>query len=105
MFYDPYATEKNFKALRELDLIAEELNCKLAHLALAWVIKFSHTSSALTGARNPQQLEDNIEALKVLEKLTDKVEERVNKILDTTPAPRTNYLKWQPYPPTRPVAS
>ncbi len=56
MFYDPIATQKNFESLRALQPIADELGCKLTHLALAWVIKFPFTSSALIGARNYQQL-------------------------------------------------
>lgn len=66
MFYDPLATEKNFASLRALLPIADELGCKLIHLALAWVIKFPYASSALIGARNYQQLEDSLLALKVV---------------------------------------
>ena len=85
-------------------MIAEELECKLVHLALAWVIKFPHTSSALIGARDSNQLRECLEALKVVEKLTKQVEGRINKILDNVGPSRMDFLNWRPFPPSRPVA-
>ena len=56
--------EKVNNALVELKKIAEEeLGCKLTHLALAWVLKFKHTSAAIFGARSTEQLEDCLKAL------------------------------------------
>ena len=104
MFCDPNATEENFKRLKELDVIAEEIECKLVHLALAWVIKFPHSSSALIGARDSNQLGECLGALKVVEKLTKTVEERINKILDNFGSSRMDFLNWRPFPPTRPIA-
>jgi aryl-alcohol dehydrogenase-like predicted oxidoreductase len=73
-------------------------------LALAWVIKFKSTSTALVGARNVVQLEDSLKSLEVVAKLTPEVEARVNKILGTTPDPVINFLQWKAYDPIRPVA-
>lgn len=56
MFYYPYVTEKNSNVLKQLEGVAKELGCKLVHLALAWVLKFQFTNSALIGARNIEQL-------------------------------------------------
>lgn len=47
------------------------------HLALAWAIKFSYLSSALIGARNSEQLEDNLKALEVIKELTPEVEREI----------------------------
>jgi len=71
---------------------------------LAWAIKFEHTDSALIGARTAAQLEDCLKALDLLEKWTPEFEAKVNKLLNTTPAARMNFLKWTPYPSARPVA-
>jgi aryl-alcohol dehydrogenase-like predicted oxidoreductase len=38
--------------LIEIEKIATELGCKLIHLAIAWVINYQYTSTALIGARN-----------------------------------------------------
>jgi len=50
--------------------VADEIGCKLIHLALAWVIKYPHLDSALIGARTVQQLEDSLGALSILDKFT-----------------------------------
>lgn len=92
MSFTPHATEKNIRNLKELSGIAEkELGCKLTQLALAWVVKFKHNDSALIGARTVVQLEDCLKTLDILEKFTPELEKRINKILDTTPTPRTNF--------------
>ena len=77
---------------------------KLNHLAIAWSINYQYQSSALIGARTVAQMEDSIKALDLLEKLTPELEAKVNKILDTTPEQRMNFLKWTPNPPVRQVA-
>ena len=66
----------------------------MAQLAIAWCMKFKYLSTALTGARNVKQLEDNIKSLEVYKKLTNEIEERINKILDNNPAPRYNFAQW-----------
>lgn len=97
MFYDPYATEKNIESLKKVQLIAEELNCKLVHLVLAWTIKLPYINSALIGARNSAQLEDSLEALKILPLLTANVEERISQALGNTPLLRMDCIKWEPH--------
>ena len=62
-----------------------ELNCKLTHLALAWIAIKPHTSTVILGASKPEQLLDNLKALEVLPKLTPEVLEKVEKILDNKP--------------------
>ena len=104
LFYDQHASEKTIEKLKALTAIAEKEGFKLSHLAIAWVLKFKHLDSALIGARTVAQLEDSLKALQFLEKLTPELEEEVNKILDTTPTTRMNFLKWTPFPSARSVA-
>lgn len=47
-----------------------ELDCKLSHLALAWLAVKPHTSTVILGASKPEQVIDNLKALEVLPKLT-----------------------------------
>jgi aryl-alcohol dehydrogenase-like predicted oxidoreductase len=105
LFYTPYAVDKTIKKLQTLSELAESIGFKLIHLALAWVIKYEYASSALIGARTLAQLEESLKAIDLLEKFTPEFEGKVNKILDTTPAARMNFLKWTPNPPSRIVAS
>ena len=104
LFYNSHAQDNTIKSLRELATVAEKEGFKLVHLALAWVIKYKHCDSALIGARTVAQLEDCLKALELVAKWTPEFEGRVNRILGTNPTPRMNFLKWAPYPPSRPVA-
>lgn len=51
-------------ALKVLDIMAKEKNVTVAQLALAWVMNHANVS-AVAGARNRQQAEDNVKALNV----------------------------------------
>ena len=69
--------------VRALAGIAEELDCTLSQLALAWCAKNPNVSTVITGASRPEQVVDNLGALRVLEQLTDEVvadiESRISK--------------------------
>jgi len=64
-FFDPYTKNPNFtENLKKLKEYSEkEIGCPLHNLALAWVLNFKHTSTAIIGARSVEQLEDSIKAL------------------------------------------
>lgn len=86
--------EKTNNSLREIKVIAEkELNCDLTALAIAWVAKYQHTSTALFGARNMDQLTDCLKAIDVYKKLTPEIEGKINKIMGTNPPARTDFRK------------
>lgn len=74
LFYDKNATEQNNSAIKQLsDLADKEFGASLAQLAVAWVIKYQYTSSALVGARNAAQLQDTLKALDLIEKWTPEI--------------------------------
>jgi len=70
---DPAANEK----VRDLKVIADELGCELAQLALAWCAKNPHVSTVITGASRAEQVRENLGALEVLERLDDDVMARI----------------------------
>jgi voltage-dependent potassium channel beta subunit len=70
-------------AVAQLEPIAAELGGSLAQLALAWVASNPRVSSVITGASKVAQLQDNLGALALLEKLTPEVKARIDAI--TTP--------------------
>ena len=45
------------------ELAEKDLGCDLAALAVAWVVKFPYTSSAIFGARNAEQVERILKSL------------------------------------------
>lgn len=73
--------EKILEKVRKLTKLAEELNVKMAQLALAWCLKNPNVSSIILGIRKTEQLIENIESIKVKEKLTDDVMKEINSIL------------------------
>jgi L-glyceraldehyde 3-phosphate reductase len=59
--------EQNLERVRALNGIAEDRGQSLAQMAIAWVLRDRRVTSALIGARNVEQLEDSLAALKRLD--------------------------------------
>lgn len=57
-------TEKKLSQIRALNDIASERGQTLAEMALAWILKDGKVTSVLIGASKPEQIIDNIGALK-----------------------------------------
>ncbi|KAI1467637.1 Aldo/keto reductase [Daldinia caldariorum] len=77
--------------VRKLTAIAERLGGTTASLALAWTLKNPNVSTVILGATKVEQIEDNVKALKLLDKLTPDVLEEIEKILDNAPAQPPKY--------------
>jgi voltage-dependent potassium channel beta subunit len=58
--------------------IADELDCSLAQLSLAWCAANPHVSTVITGASRPSQVVDNFGALDVIPKLDKEVLARID---------------------------
>jgi aryl-alcohol dehydrogenase-like predicted oxidoreductase len=84
--------------LQGLATVAEELGCTQAQLALAWTLVNKDVTLALFGASNSKQLEDNLQALKVVERLDKDVLEKIEGILGNRPQPALNYRTFTPLP-------
>jgi L-glyceraldehyde 3-phosphate reductase len=61
-----FLSEKNLKRARALNDIAQARGQTLAQMAIAWVLRDRRVTSALIGARNVEQLDDSLDALKNL---------------------------------------
>jgi L-glyceraldehyde 3-phosphate reductase len=61
-----FLSEKNIKTVRALNEVAKSRGQTLAQLAIAWVLRDKRVTSALIGARNVEQLDDSLDALKKL---------------------------------------
>lgn len=64
-----------------LQPIADQLGVTQSQLALAWCLKNQNVSSVITGASNPQQIIENVQALKVLDQLTPEVMKNIDDIV------------------------
>ena len=67
-------------AVAQLAPIAAELGGTLAQLALAWVAKNPRVSTVITGASKVSQLQANLGALDLLDKLTPEVMARIDAV-------------------------
>ena len=70
----------------QLTEIAEKLGSNVASLSLAWCVKNPNVSTVILGATKPHQIDDNVKALQLLDKMTPEVMDEIEKILDNKPA-------------------
>jgi L-glyceraldehyde 3-phosphate reductase len=66
-FLKGFLSEENLKRVRALHEIASGRGQTLAQMAIAWVLRDQRVTSALIGARNVQQLDDSLDAIKNLQ--------------------------------------
>ena len=59
--------------IENLRPIADRLDCSMAQLAIAWCTKHPMVSSVITGASRPSQVVENMQAVEVIDRLTDDV--------------------------------
>jgi len=67
--------------VRKLKTVADELQCTLAQLAIAWCARNPHVSTVITGATSVEQVNENLQSLAVLPKLTDSILKRIDELL------------------------
>ncbi len=85
--FESEEAQRNNEKVRQMMPIAEELGCTMAQLALAWCLKNPNVSTVITGASRPEQVEENMKALDVVDKITPEVMERIEAVLDNKPTP------------------
>jgi L-glyceraldehyde 3-phosphate reductase len=74
-FVKEFLKEENLQRVRALDEIARKRGQTLAQMAIAWVLRDKHVTTALIGARNVEQLDDSLEALKKLDFTNNELKE------------------------------
>lgn len=72
-------TDENVRRVRELAVIAGELDVTRAQLALAWVLRKQGVSSVITSATKVRQIEENLEAANLT--LADDVLAEIDRVL------------------------
>jgi voltage-dependent potassium channel beta subunit len=68
------------ESVRKLVSIADELQCTLAQLAIAWCAANPHVSSVITGASRAEQVRENLGALDVIDRLDAGVIARIDDL-------------------------
>ncbi len=67
--------------VRQLLRIADELGATPAQLAIAWCARNPHVSTVITGASRVEQVQENLGALDVLERLDDDVMSGIAEVI------------------------
>lgn len=73
-------TPDKISCVRQLTLLAQELNVTTSQLAIAWVLRRKEVSSVITGASRPEQLDENLLAADVVDRLDNDLLERIDQI-------------------------
>jgi voltage-dependent potassium channel beta subunit len=77
---DRHFVDAKLNAVRELKSIADELGVTRAQLALAWTLRQSGVSSAITGATKVEQIIETLPAIDI--SLDDDVLDRIDAIME-----------------------
>ena len=78
-------TAENIAKVREFMKIAEELGVTTAQLAIAWVLRRKEVSSVITGASKTEQLDDNLDAAALVEKMDENILDKIDMIFNGIP--------------------
>jgi voltage-dependent potassium channel beta subunit len=65
----------------ELSTLAQELECTVAQLALAWCLKNPNVSTVITGASRPAQVRENMRATEIAARLDAGLLQRIDAII------------------------
>ncbi|XP_038129762.1 voltage-gated potassium channel subunit beta-3-like isoform X2 [Cyprinodon tularosa] len=77
--------KKQLNKIKELHLLADQLNCTAAQLAIAWCLRSEGVSSVLLGVSNTEQLLENLGSLRVLTQLTPPLIAEMDALLGNKP--------------------
>ena len=77
--------QEEIEMVRKLKPLAEKLGCDQATLAMAWVIKNPHVTSAITGASKVEQVTKSLKALDILPKLKEDIMKEIDEVLGNKP--------------------
>lgn len=89
-----YLNDSILACVEKLLPLAKELGITLSQLALAWVLRLSDVSSALTGASRPEQVMENVKASGLI--IPDEILLDIERILsENLHNVRHNVVPWQ----------
>lgn len=78
-------TPARLEKVKALKNISDSIDVSLSIFSLAWCLKNPNVSTAILGASKLTQLEENLKALDVVEKLTDEIMQQVDEVMQNKP--------------------
>ncbi|MCK5376303.1 MAG: aldo/keto reductase, partial [Acidobacteria bacterium] len=89
--YESDDAQRNIERVRRLAAVAADLGCSMAQLALAWCLANPRVSTVITGASRLEQVQENMAAMEVAERLTPEVLEGIEEIVDNRPEAESDW--------------
>lgn len=77
---DRYISEKNWRILDAVRVVAESHNASISQISLAWLFQNRVITAPIIGPRNPDQLQDNLGAIEI--SLTETELKTLNSVSD-----------------------
>ena len=84
-WFESDEVKNNIEKVKLLTVVAQDLGCSMAQLALAWCLKNPNVSTAITGASKAAQVRENMKALEIKPLLNDEIMNRIEAILQNKP--------------------
>jgi voltage-dependent potassium channel beta subunit len=78
-------TPARLEKVKALKNISDSIDVSLSLFSLAWCLKNPNVSTAILGASKVSQLEENLKAIEVVEKLTDEIMLQVDEVMQNKP--------------------
>ena len=78
--HDHLTDQEKLAKVQALESIAQDLDCTLSQLAIAWCLKNPFVSTVITGASRMKQVRENMKAGEIAPKLTAEILEQMDKI-------------------------
>ncbi|MBI4926682.1 MAG: aldo/keto reductase, partial [Anaerolineae bacterium] len=78
-------TPERIAVVRQLTKLADEIGATTAQLSIAWVLRRKEVSSVITGASSLEQLDENLGAATLEERMTDDILEQIEQITGNFP--------------------
>jgi aryl-alcohol dehydrogenase-like predicted oxidoreductase len=85
--FEKEGMDEKIQKVRKLQSVADRIGASLPQLSLAWCLQNPNVSTVITGASKVSQIDDNMKALEVSEKMDDELMNEIEKIVDNKPKP------------------
>ena len=77
-YWERISSDKNFAALKQIKVIADDVHIPVSHLALAWILKNPLVTAPIVGASTPEQVEENCKITEI--NVSDEIYKKLNEI-------------------------
>ena len=82
---------RKLEKVEQLADIADKAGIPMPQFALAWCLKNKNVSTVITGASKPEQVEQNMKAIDVVDQITPAMMEEIEDVLDNKPEPEVDF--------------